>query len=85
MRSAIPATTLPTSGSPVARLGRVVEYNSDGVSHAGADAAHTVAEADAVVSLRALHWPIVNRERHGIILGEVVRPRRGSAYAAVAR
>ena len=61
-------TRLSKKRSLEVQLGRVVEYNPDGVPDAGAHAAHTVAEVDAVVSLRAMHGPIVNRERHRITL-----------------
>jgi hypothetical protein len=50
------------------RSKRIVENDSDGVPHAGADSAHAVAEVHAVVSLRSLHWPVMDGERHGIAL-----------------
>jgi hypothetical protein len=46
----------------------VVEDNPDGVAHAGADAAHPMAEIHAVIALRTLHRPIVDSEGHGISL-----------------
>src|SRR5262245_65774848 len=49
---------------------RVVEDDPDGVTHAGADAAHTVTEVHAIVALRTLHWPVVHREGHRITLSK---------------
>ena len=49
-------------------LPRVVEDNPDGVPHAGAEAAHAVAEVHAVVALRSLHWPVMDCEGHSITL-----------------
>ena len=59
-------------------LGRVVEDDPDGVPHAGADAAHAVAEVHAVVALRALHWPVMDGEGHCITL-----PKRHDLGAAL--
>ena len=42
--------------------------NTDCVAHAGADATHAVAEVHAVISLRALHWPVMDCEGHSITL-----------------
>ena len=57
---------------------RVVEDDPDGVPHARADAAHTMAEVHAVVALRALHWPVMDGEGHRITL-----PKRDDLSAAL--
>ena len=49
-------------------LPRIMEDNPDGVPHAGADAAHAVAEVHAVIALRSLHWPVMDCKGHSITL-----------------
>src|ERR1700746_1909737 len=49
---------------------RIVEDDPDGVTHARADAAHTVAEVHAIVALRTPHRPVVDSEGHSIALPE---------------
>ena len=60
------------------RLSRVVKDNTDCVPHAGADAAHAVTKVHAVISLRALHWPVMDCEGHSITL-----PQRYDVSAAL--
>jgi hypothetical protein len=45
-----------------------VEDDSDGMPHAGAHAADAVAEVHAVIALRALYRPVMDREGHRIAL-----------------
>jgi hypothetical protein len=45
-----------------------VEDDAEGVPHAGADAAHTVAEVDAIIALGPLYRPVMDREGHRIAL-----------------
>src|ERR1700751_2697947 len=51
-------------------LRRVVEDDSDGVTHAGAHPAYAVPQIDTVISLGALHRPIVDGERNGGALAQ---------------
>ena len=81
MRTAAPVRTAAYP-VPVSRYARasasVVEDDPDCVPHAGADAADTVAEVHAIVALRALYWPVMNGEGHGITL-----PKRYDLSAAL--
>jgi hypothetical protein len=47
-------------------LYRVVEDNPDGVPHAGAHAAHAVAEIHAIVAPRSFYWTVMDCEGHSI-------------------
>ena len=49
-------------------LSRVVKDDPGRVPHAGAEAAHTMAEVHAIVALRALNWPVMDGEGHSITL-----------------
>ena len=43
-----------------------MEDNPGGVPPAGSNAAHAVAEINAIVALRPLYWPVMDREGHSI-------------------
>src|SRR5579883_595686 len=58
------------SARPTSRLPRVVEDDAEGEAPARADAAHPVAEIDAVEAARAAHGAVMHREDHRLALRE---------------
>jgi hypothetical protein len=47
---------------------RIVKDDAKGVTQTAADPANAVPEIDAIAALRTFHWPVMNREHHGIAL-----------------
>src|ERR1700730_6918438 len=47
---------------------RIVENDPDGVSHAGADSAHAMAQVHSIAALRSLYRPVMDGECHGVAL-----------------